>query len=199
MKKWTTVSREPALKTDHMTVVKAEVELPNGVVSNYFYEDSPGSVMVIPVKPGKAIDSHAYIMVRQYRYPVGSYDLEFPAGRRNSGESILDAALRELREETGYQAKEIKLLYMMHASPGASNASIAVCLAAVDPAAQSEPQLDGEEANSYMKVEELSPEELHKKILSMDITDSATLAAIAVFTMNSQSATQYLSGSTEER
>jgi ADP-ribose pyrophosphatase len=198
MKKWKTVSKEVALKTKHLTIVKAEVEMPNGVVTDYFHADSPGTVVVIPVKPGLNPDSHTYLMVRQYRYPVGSYDLEFPAGRREPGEAILDAALRELKQETGYLAKEVKLLYSMYSNPGGSNGTTAICLAVVDTDTTPNQNLDPEEELSELKVEEVTAVELHKKILSMDITDSHTLAAVAVFIMNSKSATQYLGGRTEE-
>ena len=198
MRKWKTVSKEIAIDSKHLALIKAEVELPNGVVSDYFYSDSHGNVVIIPIKPGEELGSHTYVMVRQYRYPVGSYDLEFPAGRREPGEAILDAALRELRQETGYLAKEIKLIYSMYSHPSGSNGTTSVCLAVVDDESRANSELDVEEQHADLVVEEITPEQLHKKILSMEITDPHTLAAVAAFTMNSKAATKYLGGKSEE-
>lgn len=41
------------------------------------------------------------VLIRQYRYPIGGYVYEFPAGLVEPGENMLDAATREMREETG--------------------------------------------------------------------------------------------------
>src|SRR3990172_6397192 len=191
MIKWKTISKEIALKTDHLTIVKSDVEMPNGEISHYYYTDSPGNVIIIPVKLDSELSEHKYIMVRQYRYPVGSYDLEFPAGRRESGESILDAAARELKEETGYTATETKLLYTMYSNPAGNNSTTSICLATVVGEGK-DTELDQHEEQAELRVEEIGADELHKKILSMDISDAHTMAAIAAFIMNSKLATQYL-------
>jgi ADP-ribose pyrophosphatase len=197
MIRWRTISKEVVLDTSHIKIVKAEVELPNGRVSEYYHADSPGTVIVVPIKLGDAADNHTYIMVRQYRYPVGTYDLEFPAGRREPGESMLDAARRELKQETGYLASELKLIYNMCSNSGGSNGITAIYLAIIDDTSDPIQELDPEEELCGLKVEEITAKNLHKKILSMDITDSHTLAAIAAFVMNAKSATQYLGGSSE--
>jgi ADP-ribose pyrophosphatase len=198
MEKWKTISKEIALRSQHLTVIKADVEMPSGESTEYFYTDSPGTVMVIPIRMGKDISEHRYVMVRQYRYPVGSYDLEFPAGKREPGEAILDAAMRELRQETGYTAKDIKILYSMYSNPGGSNGTTSICLAVLDDRPQ-EQDLDEAELQSDLKVEELSAEDLHKTVLSMGIGDPHTLAAICSFVMNSKIATLYLGSKEDNR
>jgi ADP-ribose pyrophosphatase len=58
------------------------------------------------------------VLVRQYRHAVGEYVWELPAGAVDPGEDARDAALRELREETGYRAARIELLGSIYPTPG---------------------------------------------------------------------------------
>ena len=58
------------------------------------------------------------ILVRQYRLPAREALLEIPAGGADAGESIEDAAQRELREETGYRAGRLERLCGFFVSPG---------------------------------------------------------------------------------
>ena len=53
-------------------------------------------------------DNGYYYMVRQYRYALGKDMLEFPAGKIEKGELPDEAILREVVEETGFEAKNIK-------------------------------------------------------------------------------------------
>jgi ADP-ribose pyrophosphatase len=66
-----------------------------------------------------AIDSKKRILlVRQYRLPAEKHLWELPAGRLDPGEKPLEAAKRELAEETGYKARKWKKLVTFFASPG---------------------------------------------------------------------------------
>ncbi len=68
-----------------------------------------------------AIDDGDVILVEQYRVPLGRRCLELPAGLvgdEAAGESVADAAARELEEETGYRAGRVEELGFFHASPG---------------------------------------------------------------------------------
>ena len=72
-----------------------------------------GSAVMMPVDEKKRI-----LLVRQYRLPARSYLWELPAGRLDEGETPLQAAKRELIEETGYRARTWKKLVSFYPSPG---------------------------------------------------------------------------------
>jgi len=67
--------------------------------------------------------------VRQYRLPAGKYLWELPAGRLDPGEKPLQAAKRELIEETGYRARAWKKLASFFVSPGFVQERMTVYLA----------------------------------------------------------------------
>ena len=64
------------------------------------------------------------LLVRQYRKAIEDLLYELPAGILNIAEEPIEAALRELEEETGYKAGNIKLLYEFYTSPGFSNEKV---------------------------------------------------------------------------
>ena len=72
-----------------------------------------GSAVILPVDGRGRI-----LLVRQYRLPVKQYLWELPAGRLDDGEKPLEAARRELMEETGYRAKEWVRVARFYPSPG---------------------------------------------------------------------------------
>ena len=77
------------------------VRLPDGSSAVREYIRHPGAVMVIPL-----LDDGRVVLERQYRYPLQRALLEFPAGKIDPGEDHFACARRELREETGYSARE---------------------------------------------------------------------------------------------
>jgi ADP-ribose pyrophosphatase len=71
-----------------------------------------------------AADQGHIILVEQYRIPLGARCLELPAGLvgdEEAGEDVIQAAMRELEEETGYRAERMVDLGRFHASPGMSS------------------------------------------------------------------------------
>ena len=72
-----------------------------------------GSAVMMPVDARGRI-----LLVRQYRLPARQYLWELPAGRVDAGESVLQAAKRELQEETGYRAKKWTKISEFYPSPG---------------------------------------------------------------------------------
>ena len=72
-----------------------------------------GSAVVMPVDEKKRV-----LLVRQYRLPARGYMWELCAGRIDPGETALQAARRELSEETGYRARKFRKLAEFYPSPG---------------------------------------------------------------------------------
>lgn len=73
----------------------------------------PGAVVILPV-----LDAKTILLIRNYRHAVGQYLFELPAGTLNKGEPPMNAAGRELLEETGYLAGRLKPILSFFASPG---------------------------------------------------------------------------------
>jgi len=83
-----------------------------------------GIVAIVPVTDDKEV-----LLIRQFRPPVNGYVIEFPAGLNDKGDTLEEAARRELLEETGYSAKEIFFLTEGPMSSGASGEILTVFLA----------------------------------------------------------------------
>ena len=94
------------------TIVKT-VSLPDGQKGKREIVVHHGGACVLPVDE----DNNCY-MVRQFRSPFEKILLEAPAGKLEAGEEPLKCAIRELREETGFEADEITPFGGMIASPG---------------------------------------------------------------------------------
>ena len=84
-------------------------QMDDGRKGQFVMVDSPDWINVIAeVKNDKGED--CFIMVRQFRHGTGELSLEFPAGIIDPGEEPLHAAIRELKEETGYKAAKMTLI-----------------------------------------------------------------------------------------
>jgi 8-oxo-dGTP pyrophosphatase MutT (NUDIX family) len=83
-----------------------------------------GSVVLLPVD-----DAGNILFVRQYRHAVGGDLLELPAGTRNGEELFEECAAREIREETGMEARKLQKLGEFYVVPGYSTERMAVFLA----------------------------------------------------------------------
>lgn len=78
-------------------------------------------------------ESRRVLLVRQFRPPTGKFSIELPAGLLDKpGESVADAAVRELYEETGYTGKVLRILDPAYSSPGMSRESIIIAIIEID-------------------------------------------------------------------
>lgn len=94
-------------------VVRERIRLKSGLEQDLAIVRHPGAVGILPLW-----DDGTVTLVRQYRHAVGRELLEIPAGRLEPGEVAEAAALRELEEETGLRAKELRSLGSFFPAPG---------------------------------------------------------------------------------
>ncbi len=83
------------------------------------------------------------VVIRQYRWAVGRYLYELPAGKVDHDEDILSAAQRELKEETGYVADDWELVTALYPTPGYSDEKVSLFYSRV--VAYSSPHPDSDE------------------------------------------------------
>lgn len=100
------------------------VKLPNGIESTREIVEHPGAVAIVAITRDNEM-----IFVRQFRKATGEILLEVPAGVPGKSEKGEAAARRELKEETGYHAKNVKKIWEGYASPGYSDELIRFYLA----------------------------------------------------------------------
>ncbi len=162
-----TLSTEPIFDGKVIRVQVDTVRLPNGETGKREIVRHNGAVAVL------AIHNDRMIVVDQYRQPLGRTQVEIPAGKLEPGEDPADAIARELKEETGYTAKELKLLYSFYTSPGFADELIHLYLA--DELEQGEAQLDEDE---FLEMSAITLEEAYEQIRAGRISDAKTIMAV---------------------
>lgn len=97
---WRTLGREKVYEGPIFDIRKVRRESSDGRTGDFIEIDAPQWATVIPWFRNERGEP-CFVMVRQYRHGSDSVTIEFPAGTVDRGEEPRDAALRELREETG--------------------------------------------------------------------------------------------------
>ena len=119
------LDRELVYKGSIVDFYKDTVKVPNGNVVKWDFIKHQGAAAVVPV-----MEDGRILMVRQYRNALDRYTLEIPAGGLNGPEEpTMEAAARELEEETGYHAGEIKWLITIRTTVAFCNEKIDIYVA----------------------------------------------------------------------
>ena len=145
-----------------------EVELPDGSKSIREIVRHPGAVCVIPVDEDENV-----IMIKQFRYPFNEVLYEIPAGKLEPNEDPYEAAMRELEEETGAVAKEVKYIGTMYTTVAILDEKIHMYLAKGITFKDAHPD-EGE----FVEVEKIPLTTLVEMVMNGQIPDAKTQIAI---------------------
>jgi ADP-ribose diphosphatase len=109
-----------------LPVEELHLRFNNGVERHYrrLQNSGRGTVLIVPVA-----DADTVLLIREYSAGTHRYELQLPKGRVDPGETPLQAANRELKEEVGKGARQLKVLNRLTAMPGFMSHSTDIVLA----------------------------------------------------------------------
>jgi ADP-ribose pyrophosphatase len=145
-----------------------EIRLPDGKVRNFDLVRHPGAVTIIPVDADGNI-----LFVRQYRLGAGQSLLELPAGTLEPGEDPDASAAREIREETGMGAREVRKLGTFYMAPGYSTEHMHVYLAT-----GLFPDSLKHDEDEFLELEKIPVARVYAMARTGELTDGKTLASL---------------------
>ena len=148
-----------------------EVIEPSGVQTTREMITHPGSVVVLPVLPDGRV-----LLIQQYRYAARQYLWELVAGRMDHGETPIEGAARELREETGYRAKHLKVFLEFFPTPGFLEEKMYLLLAEGVTAGQAAPEED-----EKIDVAAYTPKQLKQMLRAGKLKDAKSIAGLLFY------------------
>lgn len=158
------ISSKELIRTPIFHVTMDHAKDPEGFEIRRAIVQHGGSAVMMPVDDKKRV-----LLVRQYRLPARQYLWELPAGRLDEGETPLQAAKRELAEETGYKAKKWEKLAIFYPSPGFLAEKMTIFLARDLTEGEQKPMED-----ERIEVRWFKPKEIDEMIESYKIVDAKT-------------------------
>jgi ADP-ribose pyrophosphatase len=118
MDNWEIIHSDSLLNTPWVRVIQDRLRhRASGQEMDYFYLTSPGEAVATVA----LTDDGKVLLTRQYRHPLRRIIWDLPAGAMRPGEEAMEAASRELVEETGYRAGEWTKLVYFNQFPGSMN------------------------------------------------------------------------------
>ena len=168
MARETTVSSDLIYTGKTLSLRVDTVEVANKGYKKREIIEHKGAVAIVAITNDNKI-----VLVKQYRKAIEKELYELPAGKMEIGESPLDCAIRELKEETGYSAESMKLIHKYYATPGFSNQLVFIYLA--QNLTLGENNLDEYED---LEVYELDRETAYSMLMNNEICDSKTVIGL---------------------
>ncbi len=157
-------------KTRLFHVEGMHLKFSNGVERDYerLKSGKHGAVMVIPM-----LNSETVLLIREYAAGVERYELAFSKGLIDEGETPIEAANREMKEEVGYGSRDLQLLKVFSLAPGYLSHRMSLVLAKnIYPE-----KLEGDEPEE-LEVVQWPVRDLDKLLDQDDFTEARSIAAI---------------------
>ena len=164
------IKREIIAKTRIFKVEAMQLEFSNGQKRHYerLVGSDRGAVLIV-AKP--SLDS--VLLISEYAAGMDRYELAFPKGKVDPGESAIEAANRELREETGFAANKLTHISSMTVAPGYLGHTTHIVLAED----LYESPIEGDEPEP-LEVSEWKFEQIPQLLQREDFTEARSIAAL---------------------
>ncbi len=170
VERWAELARRPVYDSDWIRLYLVDLAMPDGTVLRQihkvdFVHDAAG---VVPVR-----DDGQILLIDHYRFQTDTRGWEIPAGVIDIDEKPVEAAARELREETGHCAREMFQLGRYHPANGSSSQAFNIFYAvSVERAGEIE------DTNEVLGLRWFSPAEVQSLILQNRILDGLSLTGL---------------------
>ncbi len=163
---WSTIKKREVFSSKFLTIRNDIVKKPDNKTTEFIVVEQKNFVATLCLT-----DENKIVLIRQFRYPWSQVSFEVPAGLMENGEKIEDAAIREIKEETGYNVSNIQFLVKYH--PVAySNGFGHIFFAHVSNKGKQD--LDPDE---FIEVSEFSIDEVEEMIVKGEIVHGSTIMA----------------------
>ena len=165
---WRQLSSRPVYSNKWMSVREDLVALPDGRTTIYGVVSCGQCVGLLPL-----LDRDTVLLVRQYRYVAGRPTWEMPTGGVHPGETLEQAAQRELAEETGHRARRLRHLSTYHTSKSVVDETAHLFIAEGLRKAETTP-----DDTEFIDVRPFSLDAALRMVLRGEIVDSMTVIAV---------------------
>jgi len=128
----------------------------NGKLAEWDFVKRPDDIQIVVII-ARTVKTMSFIVIKQYRAPFDDYNYETPAGLVDKGETLEEAAVRELREETGYTGDVVSVGGPIASSAGLTNEVSHMVYMDVDEEPEYDQKLEDTESIEVLKI---APEEV---------------------------------------
>lgn len=163
-----TLNSRLAYDGSFLKVHQDEVVMTDGHKTKREFVKHPGASLIVPV-----FDDFETMIVEQFRYPLKTTFIEFPAGKIDPGETPLETAKRELLEEVGLTAKVWEPMTIIHPVIGYSDEVIHLYLAK-----QVQQTERAQQHGENLVLKKVSFQWLFQKLVQNELTDVKTQIAL---------------------
>lgn len=172
------LNRTTIYESQWINLYTDKVLMPSGkVIEKYHVLDYPNQSVGILLTNEK----NELCFIQSLRYTTQKVQWELPAGGIDKGEEILDAAKREVYEETGYMAEKLELLYTFNPSNGMSNQVMHIVTAQISDKPQKKFDTD-----EVFTIEWFSYADVQELVKKNDVHDGVSLVAVLFYLLQNK-------------